>query len=103
MHDGIIGAGLGAFAAADTFVQIDIGTVVPEGNGILGADLLTGGSNAVLAVVADFILVGRTGMAGIGNDVDQRRGVILLRHCSLVHTLRHQMTGLNGTNIEAHS
>ena len=42
-------------------------------------------------------------MAGIGNDVDERRLIVLFCYGSMVHILRQQMTGLDGTHVQSHS
>ena len=42
-------------------------------------------------------------MAGVGNDIDQRRLIILLGNGSMVHTLGHQVPGLDGAQVQAHS
>ena len=103
MDDGIVGACLGALAAANALIQIDIRTGIADRNSVLGAYLFTGTGQTILAVVADLVLVGGTGMAGIGNDVDQRRLIISLRNRSRVHTISHQRAGLNGTDAQTHS
>lgn len=41
-------------------------------------------------------------MAGIGNNVDQRRLIIALGNGRLIHTLGHQASGLNGADGQAH-
>ena len=102
MDDCIIGAGLCAFSTADALIQIDIGTVIAEGDSILGADLLAGSRNAILAIVAHLILVGGASVTGIGNDVDQGRFIILLRNSSRIHALGHQAAGLDRTNGQTH-
>ena len=80
MDDGIVGAGLGALAAADALIQVDVGAVIAEGNGILRADLLAGSRYAILAIVADLGLVRGPAMAGVRKKIDQRGLIILLRH-----------------------
>ena len=102
MNDGIVGACLGALAAADAFVKVNVGTVVPERDGVLGADLLAGTCQTVLAIIADLVLVTGTGMAGIGDDVDQRGLIVLLCNGSSVHALGNQMAAVTGTQAEAH-
>ena len=42
-------------------------------------------------------------MTSIGNDVDQRRMVILFGNGRFVHSLGHQVSCLNGANVQAHS
>ena len=102
VDDGIVIAGLGAFAAPDALAGIDLALAVNEADGIPGTDLLAGGSQAVLAVLRHPILIGGAGMAGIGNNVDQRRLIIALGNGRLIHTLGHQASGLNGADGQAH-
>ena len=42
MDDGMVGAGIGAFAAFDALTGINVASAVDEGDGPLGADLLAG-------------------------------------------------------------
>ena len=102
MDDGMVGAGLGALAALDALVRVNMALAVDKTDGILGADLLAGGGQTVLAAFRDPVLVGGAGVAGVGDDIDQRRLIVLLGTGSGVHALGHQMTGLDGTDGKTH-
>ena len=102
MDDGVIGAGLGALAAADALGRVDPALAVDEADGLPGAHLLAGGSQAVLAHIRDPIAIGWTDMAGVGNDVDQRRLIILPGNGGVIHALGHQAAGLDAAHGKAH-
>ena len=102
MDDGVVGAGIGALAALDALALVDVGAAVFKVDGALGADLLTGAGKAVLAVLGDLVLVGGAGMAGVGDDVDQGRLVILLGHGGGVHALGDQVTAVAGAQAQTH-
>ena len=55
--DGVIGTGLGAFAAPDTGLLIDVALSVDKADGVLWADLMAGGGQTVLAQLRDTILL----------------------------------------------
>ena len=103
MDNGVVRTGLGALAALDAFRLINVRLAVFELDSALGADLFAGTGKAVLAVLGDLILVGGAGMAGIGNGVDQRRLIILLRNRGMIHTLGDQMAAIRRTKAQAHS
>ena len=102
MDDGVVGAGFGTLAALDTLFLIDEAAPVDERDGALGADLLAGSSKAVLAADGNLVLVLGAGVAGVGNDIDQGRLIILLGNCGGIHALGHQTPGLNGADAKAH-
>ena len=102
MNDGIVGAGLGTLAALDALALVDVRSAVLELDGTLGTDLLAGAGKAVLAVLGDLVLIGRAGMAGIGNDVDERRLIVLLRHRCRIHALGDQMAAIHGAQGQSH-
>ena len=83
----MVGAGVGALAALDALTLVDDGLAVLEGHGVLGADLLAGAAQAPLAQIAHPHLLGGAGVAGVLNDVDERRIVVFLRHGALVDAL----------------
>ena len=56
------GAGLGTLAALDALILVNEAAAVDEGNGPLGADLLAGGGQAVLAAHGDLVLIFRAGV-----------------------------------------
>ena len=91
-----------ALAALDALLRVNVAFAVDEGDRALGADLLAGGGQTVLAVLRHPVLVGGAGVAGIGNDVDQRRLVILLGNGGGIHALGHQTAGLDGADGQAH-
>ena len=41
-------------------------------------------------------------MAGVGDDVDERRLVVLLGNGGGIHALGHQVTGLDGPQVQTH-
>ena len=102
MDDGVVGAGLGALAALDALAAVNEALAVDEADGIPGADLLAGGSQTVLAVLRNLVLVGGAGMAGIGDDVDQRGLIVLLGNGGVVHALGQKGPGLDGADGQAH-
>ena len=89
VDNGVVGAGLGAFAAADALGRVDAALAVDEGDGLPGAHLLAGGGQTVLAHVRHPVPVGGAGVAGIGNDVHQGRLIVLLGDGGMVHALGH--------------
>ena len=102
VDDGVVGAGGGALAALDARIRVDLALAVDEGDGPLGADLLAGGGQAVLAELGDLVLLGGAGVAGVGDDVDKGRLVVGLGDGGLVHALGHQGPGLDGADGQAH-
>ena len=102
MDNGMVGAGTGALAALDALLRVNVAFAVDEGDRALGADLLAGGGQTVLAVLRHPVLVSRAGVAGIGNDIDERRLVILLGDGGGIHALGHQTAGLDGADGQAH-
>ena len=102
VDDGVVVAGLSASAALDALAGVNVALAVDKGDGISGAYLLAGGSQAVLAVLRHLVLVGGAGMAGIGNDVDEGGLVVLLGNGGLVHPLGQQAPGLDGPDRQAH-
>ena len=59
--------------------------VLVQINGVAGADVHAGVGNAALAAVRNTDLLGGAGIAGVGNDVDQRLIEILLIRGSLLN------------------
>ena len=102
VDDGVVGAGLGTFAALDALTLVNAALAVDEGDGPLGADLLAGGGQAVLAVFRHPVLVGGAGVAGVGDDVDERRLIVLLGDGRVIHALGHEAAGLDGPDAKAH-
>ena len=103
VDDGVVGAGTGALAALDALLRVNVAFAVDEGDRALGADPLAGSGQTVLAVLRHPVLVSRAGVAGIGNDIDERRLVILLGDGGGIHALGHQAAGLDGADGQAHS
>src|SRR5699024_7711343 len=68
LDDGVVGAGVGAFAALDALVLVDDALAVFKGDSALGADLLAGPAQAALAQVADADLLGGAGVTGVLNN-----------------------------------
>ena len=65
-----------AFSAFNTFILVDDRLAVDHGNGAFGADLNTGMSHASPAHIGDNIFIWRTGRAGRGDHLHQRRLII---------------------------
>ena len=61
---------MGAFAALDALVLIDGGTMVHDGDGVLGAHFLTTVHHAATASWRDIDAVNRTFVAGAVDDLD---------------------------------
>src|SRR5699024_1986594 len=79
LADGPVGALVEALAALDALALGDVAVLVlVEINGVLGADVHAGVGDAALAAVRDTDLLGRAGIAGKGDDIDQRLFKILL-------------------------
>ena len=80
LQDGAVGALVGTLAALDALLLVDEALALNDGDGVLGADLLTGVGQTALAHVGHLHPLGGAGVAGKGNNVDQRGIVVLLRH-----------------------
>ena len=102
MDDGIVRASLGALAAADTLIQIDVGAGITDRDGTLGANLFAGTCQTILAVVTDHIPVAGAGMASIGNDIDERRLIVSLSDSGSIHAVGHKAACLNRTDAQTH-
>ena len=63
---------------------------------------MAGSGQTVLAQLRDAVLLRGAGMAGIGNDIDERRLIILLRNGRVVHALGQQAALLHGLQRQAH-
>ena len=102
IDDGVVWTRLGAFAAFDALIRIDLALAVDKRDRALGAYFLTGGGQTVLAELGDLVLLGRAGVAGIRDDIDEGRLVVGLGDGSLIHALGHKGAGLDGTDGQAH-
>ena len=102
MVDGVVRAGLGAHAAVDALLLVDIGLLVLEGNGALGADLAAGVREATLAGVAHLIDVVFAGVAGELDDVDQRRLVVGLGNRGVDDAVGHALRLVDALQRQAH-
>ncbi len=78
-QDGAIGALVGTLAALDALGLIDDALALYQGNSILGAHLHTGVGQTTLAHIGHPHLLGGAGVAGVGDDIDQRGLIVLLR------------------------
>ena len=67
--DGGVGAGLGAFAALDAIVLVDGGTMVHDGDGVLGAHFLATVHRAATTSGRDIDAVNGTFVAGAVDDL----------------------------------
>ena len=89
MDNCMIWAGLFALAALDTLLRINMTLAIDKRYGALRTYLLAGGGQAILTALRDPVLISGAGMAGIGDNIDQWRLVILFGNGRLIHTLRH--------------
>ena len=79
LADGPVGALVEALAALDALALVDVAVLVLiQIDGVLRTHIHTGVRNTALAAVGDADLLGRAGVAGKGDDVDQRLLEILL-------------------------
>lgn len=100
--DGMIGTGGSAFSTLDTGRLIDHAFAVDKPNRALGADALARGGQTALTEICDLIPLGRAGVAGIRDDADERRLIILLRDGRVIHSLGQQCASLHGPEGQAH-
>src|SRR5699024_10722998 len=84
VQDGAVGAGVGALAALDALGLVDEALALDQRDGVLGADLHTGVSQAALAHIGDPYLLGRAGITGEVDDVDQGGLIVLLGNGTLL-------------------
>ena len=99
----MVGARVEAHAAVDALLLVDVGLLVAEGDGALGADLAAGVRQAALAGVGHAVDVVVARVAGKLDDVDQGRLVVGLgdggvgeavgEALALVHALERQAHG----------
>ena len=73
MHDCIVRTCICTFAAFDAFTLIDMTSAIFKRDRTLGANLFTGPCETVLAILCYLVLIGGASMAGIRNNIDQRR------------------------------
>ena len=91
-----------AFAAPDAQLGVNVAFAVDKAYRALGTDLLAGGRQTVLAALRHPVLVGGADVAGIGDNVDQRRFVVLLGDGGVIHALGHQAPGLDAADGKTH-
>ena len=84
LQDGAVGAGVGALAALDALGLVDEALALDQRDGVLGADLHAGVSQAALAHIGDPNLLGRAGVTGKVDDVDQGGLIVLLGNGALL-------------------
>ena len=102
MNDRVICASIGTLTALDALGLIDVASAVLKVDRTLGAYLLAGTGQAVLAVFRYLILIGGTGVAGVGNNIDQRGFIILFSNVGSIHALGHQMPTVSRTQTKTH-
>ena len=102
MHDGVIRAGGGTLSAFDALALHDAAAAVDKLDRALRADLLARGGKAALTQLGRIVPVRRAGVAGIGDDVDERRLVILLGDGGLIHALGQKRALLHGLKRQTH-
>ena len=98
----MVGAGLGALAAFDAGVLTDIALAVDVADGVPGADLPAGLGQAALAVLGDAVLVCRAGVAGVADDIDEGRLIVLLGDGALAEALAEQGPLVHRPQGQAH-
>ena len=101
-YDRVIRAGRGAFAAFDALFLIDAALAVDEVNRALGTDALTRRGKTALAESCRLIPFRGTGVAGVGNDVDERRLIVLLGDGRVTHALAQHRPLLHGLERQSH-
>ena len=101
--DRTIGAGVLALAALDALRLVDLGLPVVERDGAAGAVIGTVLGQTALTGVRHLKMSRRTAVAGILDDVDQRRIVVFLRDRTLLHSVGEQVVLRNVAQGQAHS
>ena len=96
IRNGVIRTGSGAFAALDAQLLVDAALAVDEFDGALRAHALARGGKTALTQLCHAVLLRRAGVAGVGDDVDERRLIILLGDSRLVHALSQKCARLHG-------
>ena len=99
--DSVVGALVQAFAALDALALVNAALAVPDDDGALGADRLTGVGEAALAVGGDPDLLGRAGVAGKLDDVDQGRLIVFFRDVGLLNAVAGRAVLLGRTQGQA--
>ena len=102
LDNGLIGAALLAPAALDALVLVDDGLALVERDGILGAGVVAVVGQTALTQVRHLIVGGRAGVAGVFDNVDQRRIIVLLGHSTLLHAVTEQAVLRHGAQRQAH-
>ena len=102
LDDGVVVARGGAFAAFDTGVLPDVALAVDKADGVLGTDLTAGLGQTTLTVLGDAVLPGGTGVAGVVDNIDEGRLVVLLRDGALTEALADQDPLVHRTKRQAH-
>ena len=100
--DGVVRTGSGAFAALDAELLVDAALAVDKFDRALRAHALARGGEAALTQLVDTVLPRRAGVAGVGDDVDERRLVILLGDGGLIHALGQKRARLHGLEGQTH-
>ena len=103
LDDGLIGAGVLALAALDAQVLVDDRLPSLRPDGALGTGVLAVPRQTALTGAGHLIVGGRTGVAGILDDVDQRRIVVFLRDGALLHAVGQQRMLRHRTQGQSHS
>lgn len=102
MDNGVIGTGVFAFAAAYALGLVNEAFSVDETYRILRADFLAGRCKAVLTAIGNAVTVSGTGVAGVRNNVDEWRLIVLFGARSRLHTVGEKCARLHGANTETH-
>ena len=100
--DGVVRADGLAPPALDTLGLIDERSAVYDRNGALGAHFRTGMRHAAAAVIRDLVKVGRARRARGGNDLHQRRFVILVRDVAFPQSARDMHGYVLGAQRQPH-
>ena len=100
--NGLVGARRLALAAFNALALVDLSPAIAEADGSLGAGIGAVVRQAALAGVGHLVVGVRAGVAGIFDDVNQRRLVIFFPHCALVHTVGQKSLLRSGTQTMAH-
>ena len=103
LDDGVVRAGIPAFAALDALILVDMRLSAFDSNGPLMAGILAMAGQTALAGVRDLIVGGRAAVTGVLYDVHQRRIVVLLRDGTLLHPVAEQAVLRHRPQGQAHS
>ena len=98
----MVRAGARALAAADADGFVNDAFAVCKRDCPLGADALARRREAALTDICHAVTLRRAGVTGIGNDIDQRRLIVLLCDGGVVHPFGEKRPRLHRLERQAH-